>query len=156
LIFKGEGMKNILFSILILFFSVNYLSAQQVKDLSKFFTIVSVPYTLPDNDQQNFADVYFRFGWSSKIPCSIAIQFANHAYKTIKFKFAIKDVTANKIVLLDTVHNSRFGIENLKANCTSVIWSGLVDNVNDSFSLRVWNSDGDELDKEPISIKDQQ
>ena len=149
-------MKNILFSILILFFSVNYLSAQQVKDLSKFFTIVSVQYTLPDNDQQNFADVYFRFGWSSKIPCSIAIQFANHAYKTIKFKFAIKDVTANKIVLLDTVHNSRFGIENLKANCTSVIWSGLVDNVNDSFSLRVWNSDGDELDKEPISIKDQQ
>ena len=149
-------MKNILFSILILFFSVNYLSAQQVKDLSKFFTIVSVPYTLPDNDQQNFADVYFRFGWSSKIPCSIAIQFANHAYKTIKFKFAIKDVTANKIVLLDTVHNSRFGIENLKANCTSVIWSGLVDNVNDSFSLRVWNSDGDELDKDPISIKDQQ
>jgi len=149
-------MKNILFSILILFFSVNYLSAQQVKDLSKFFTIVSVPYTLPDNDQQNFADVYFRFGWSSKIPCSIAIQFANHAYKTIKFKFAIKDVTANKIVLLDTVHNSRFGIENLKANSTSVIWSGLVDNVNDSFSLRVWNSDGDELDKDPISIKDQQ
>jgi len=149
-------MKNVLFYILILFFSVNYLSAQQVKDLSKFFTIVSVPYTLPDNDQQNFADVYFRFGWSSKIPCSIAIQFANHAYKTIKFKFAIKDVTANKIVLLDTVHNSRFGIENLKANSTSVIWSGLVDNVNDSFSLRVWNSDGDELDKDPISIKDQQ
>lgn len=151
-------MKNFFLFVLflIVIFFEKSLYAQAVKDLSKKYSIVSVPYTLPDNDQQNFADVYFRFGWPAKAPYSIAIQFANHAYKTIKFKFAIKDVTTNKTILIDTVHNSRFGIENLKANSTGAIWSGLVDNVNDSFSLRVWNSDGDELDKEPISIKDQQ
>jgi hypothetical protein len=65
-------------------------------------------------------------------------------------------VTTNKIVLLDSVHNVRFGTETLKANSTSAIWSGPVDNINDSFSLRVWSGDGDEFDKEPISIKDQQ
>jgi hypothetical protein len=151
-------MKNLFF--LLLFLTVlpnsNVLFAQQVKDISKKYMIISVPYTLPDNDQQNFADVYFRFGWPAKAPYVIAVQFANHAYRTIKFKFAIKDVTANKMVQIDTVHKSLFGTENLKANSTGMIWSGPVDNINDSFSMRVWNSDGDELDKEPISLKDQQ
>jgi hypothetical protein len=130
--------------------------AQPVKDIAKKYPIISVPYTLPDNDQQNFAEVYFRFGWASKEPYTIAIQFANHAYQSHQFKFAIKDVTTNKMVLLDTAHNSRFGSENLKANSTGTIWSGTVDNINDSFSLHVWDSDGDEFDKVPISIKDQQ
>ena len=146
------------FSILflsIIFYS-NNLFAQPAKDIAKKYPVVSVPYTLPDNDQQNFADVYFRFGWPAKPPYTIAVQFANHAYKTRKLKFAIKDVTTNKIVLLDSVHNVRFGTETLKANSTSAIWSGPVDNINDSFSLRVWSGDGDEFDKEPISIKDQQ
>jgi hypothetical protein len=151
-------MKNLYFSILflsIIFYS-NNLFAQPAKDIAKKYPVVSVPYTLPDNDQQNFADVYFRFGWPAKPPYTIAVQFANHAYKTRKLKFAIKDVTTNKIVLLDSVHNVRFGTETLKANSTSAIWSGPVDNINDSFSLRVWSGDGDEFDKEPISIKDQQ
>jgi hypothetical protein len=151
-------MKNQYFFILILiviFYSKNLL-AQTVKDISKKYPIVSVPYTLPDNDQQNFTDVYFRFGWPAKSPYTIAVQFANHAYKTRKLKFAIKDVTANKMVLLDAVHNVRFGTETLKANSISAIWSGPVDNINDSFSLHVWSGDGDEFDKEPISIKDQQ
>jgi hypothetical protein len=151
-------MKRMSFIILFLAatFSARGLFAEQVKDLLKKYPVVSVPYTLPDNDQQNFADVYFRFGWSSKPPYTIAVQFANHAYKTRKLKFAIKDVTTNKTVLLDAVHNVRFGTETLKANSTSAIWSGPVDNINDSFSLRVWSGDGDEFDKEPISIKDQQ
>jgi len=155
---KGECLKKLLFFILFLTLAIGVkeVCAQPTKDIAKKYPVVSVSYTLPDNDQQNFSDVYFRFGWPAKTPYVIAIQFANHAYKTIKFKFAIKDVTANKMILIDAVHNNFFGTEKLKANSTSVIWSGSVDSVNDSFSLRVWNSDGDELDKEPISIKDQQ
>jgi hypothetical protein len=137
-------------------FSIIDLHAQQVKDLSKNYKIVSVPYSVPDDDRRNFADVDFRFGWNNKAPYTIAIQFVNHGYATRKFKFAIKDVTVKKTVILDTVHNSRFGYETLKPNSKSNVWFGLVDNIKDSFSLRVWDSDGDEFDKVPISISDQQ
>ncbi|HXL72126.1 MAG TPA: hypothetical protein VN963_00750 [bacterium] len=142
--------------VLVLIFFVKALCAQEVKDLSKYCEIVSVHYSVPDNDQQNFADVDFRFGWNSKKPATIAVQFVNHSYSDRKFKFAIKDLTSKKMILLDAVHNSRLGSEALKPNSESAIWSGPVDNINDSFSLRVWNSNGDEFDKEPISIKDQQ
>lgn len=151
-------MKKIFFSILLLtltFFAKDS-HAQQAKDLSKSYAVVSVPYSVPDNDKQNFADVYFRFGWTRKAPAKIAIQFTNHGYSSRKFRFAIKDVTTNKMVLLDAVHNSRFGSETLKANSVGPIWSGLVDNIKDSFSLRVWDGDGDEFDKVAISISDQQ
>ena len=104
---------------------------------------------------ERIESVDFRFGWTSKAPFTIAIQFVNHAYANRKFKFAIKDVTSNKMIVLDTLHNSRFGSEALKANSVGIIWSGLVDNIRDNFSLRVWDSDGDEFDKVPISISDQ-
>lgn len=151
-------MKKLYFSALfltVIFFSKEGY-AQQVKDISKGCEIVSVPYSLPDNDELHFLDVTFRFGWNNKAPYTIAIQFINHGYSSRKFKFAIKDVTSNKTIILDTVHNSRFGSELLKANATGNIWSGVVDNIKDSFSLHVWDSDGDEFDKVPISIKDQQ
>ncbi|SRR5665213_717837 len=147
--------QNSLVLILVLIFWVKALCAQEVKDLSKYCEIVSVHYSLPDNDQQNFADVDFRFGWNSKTPATIGVQFVNRSYADRKFKFAIKDVTSKKIVILDKIHNSHFGSAALKANSESVIWSGSVDNINDSFSLHVWNANGDEFDKEPISIKDQ-
>jgi hypothetical protein len=151
-------MKKLYFPILllILIIFVKALCAQEVKDLSSYCEIVSVHYSLPDNDQQNFADVDFRFGWNSKAPETIAIQFVNRSYSIRKFKFAIKDVTSKKMILLDVVHNSRFGSEELKPNSESVVWSGPVNDIKDSFSLHVWNSNGDEFDKEPISIKDQQ
>ncbi|HTC20240.1 MAG TPA: hypothetical protein VK859_05285 [bacterium] len=151
-------MKKRFFSILLLaaFLCSKDLQAQPAKDLSKCYPVVSVPYSVPDNDQQNFADVYFRFAWNDKAPYQIAIQFVNHAYASRKFKFAIKDVTSKKMVTLDKVHNTRFGTETLKPNSTGLIWSGPVDSTKDSFALRVWNSDGDEFDKEAISISDQQ
>jgi hypothetical protein len=60
------------------------------------------------------------------------------------------------MIVLDAIHNSCFGSETLSENSESIIWSGSVDDIKDSFSLRVWNSNGDEFDKEPISIKNQQ
>jgi hypothetical protein len=60
------------------------------------------------------------------------------------------------MIILDSVRNSRFGSETLRANSESAIWSGPVSNAKDSFSLHVWDSDGDEFDKVPISISDQQ
>jgi hypothetical protein len=151
-------MKKFYFFVLLLavVFGAKDLFAQQVKDLSKYYEIVSVPYSVPDNDQENFADVDFRFGWNSKAPYKIAIQFVNHGYTLRKFKFAIKDVTSKKTVILDPVHNSRFGTESLKPNSESDIWSGPVNSNKDSFSLRVWDNNGDEFDKVPISISDQQ
>lgn len=146
--------KFVLFLAIVL--AIKTLNAQETKDLSKYCEIVSVHYSLPDNDQQNFADVDFRFGWNRKAPQTIAIQFVNRSYSIRKFKFAIKDVTSKKMILLDAVHNSRFGSEELKPNSESVIWSGPVNDIKDSFSLHVWNSNGDEFDKEPISINDQQ
>jgi hypothetical protein len=55
---------------------------------------------------------------------------------------------------LDPAHQSRFGSEILKSSSKGLIWSGPIDDVNDSFSLHVWDGDGDEVDKKPISIKD--
>ncbi len=132
------------------------LYAQQVKDLSKNYGIVSVPYSVPDNDKLHFQNVDFRFGWNNKEPYKIAIQFVNHGYSTRKLKFAIKDVTSKKMIILDPIHNSRFGTETLKANSVGIVWAGPIDNNQDSFSLRVWDSDGEEFDKVAISIKDQE
>jgi hypothetical protein len=137
-------------------FASHSLWAQPAKEFAKDYKILSVPYSVPDNDQQHFADVDFRFGWNSKKPYKIAIQFVNHSYSTRKLKFAIKDVTSKKMVLLDSVHNTRFGTETLKPNSTSGVWAGPIDNIKDSFSLHVWDSDGDEFDKVAISISDQQ
>jgi hypothetical protein len=149
--------KPILFFFLAgLSFFVSNIFAAPVDELSKKYKIVSVYYSVPDNDQQNFSDVVFRFAWTDKKNQTIAVQFVNRSYSDRKLKFAIKEVTSKKMVVLDPVHNSRFGSESLKANSTGKIWSGTIDNINDSFSLRVWDSAGDEFDKIPISYKDQQ
>ena len=149
-------MKQLYFLTLLLItiFGAKDLCAQPTKDLSKCYPIVSASYPVPDNAQQHFADVNFKFGWSNKVPYTIAIQFLNHSYVSLKFKFAIKDVTSKKMIVLDPVHNSRFGSEMLKENSPGVIWAGLVDNIKDSFSLHVWDSDGDEFVSDPVSIKD--
>jgi lysophospholipase L1-like esterase len=126
--------------------------AQEVKDISKDYAIFSVYYSVPDNEQHNFKDVNFRFGWTNKEPFRISVQFFNAGYVDVKLKFAIKNETSNQMIILDSIHNSRFGTETLKANSDGVIWSGPVDNIKDSFSLHVWNSDGDEFGQAPISI----
>lgn len=151
-------MKKTYFFVLcsVLILGANGLGAENKDKLSAFCNTVSVYYSVPDNDQLNFSDVVFRFGWNNKPPDTIAIQFVNRSYSERKIKFAIKDVTTKKMVVLDAAHNSRFGTERLKANSIGAIWSGPVDNINDSFSLHVWNNDGDEFDKVPISVKDQQ
>lgn len=151
-------MKKIYLSILFLalVFGEKSICAEQIEYITQNYGIVSVFYSCPDNDERNFSDVFFRFGWNDKKPFTIAIQFVNRAYADRKVKFAIKDVTSKKMVVLDPAHKSRFGTELLKSNSTGKIWSGPVDNINDSFILRVWNSAGDQLDKVPISIKDQQ
>ena len=91
-------MRKLSFFILLLtlVFYTKALYAQQTGDLTKSYGIVSVPYSVPDNDQQNYADVYFRFAWNNKAPYKIAVQFSNHAYANRKFKFAIKNVTSKK------------------------------------------------------------
>jgi hypothetical protein len=150
-------MKKLYFSFLLLtvtFFS-KIVCAQPVNELSKMNGTVSGPYALPDNAQQNFSDIYFRFSWNEKKPFKIAIQFSNHSYDSRKLKFAIKDVTTKKMILLDSVHHSSFGYETLNATSVGVVWSGPIDNPKDGLSLRVWNSNGDEFEKEPISITDQ-
>jgi hypothetical protein len=59
------------------------------------------------------------------------------------------------MIVIDKVHHSPFGTETLKPDAISKIWSGPVDNINDVFLLRVWDSDGDEFDSSPVSIGDQ-
>ena len=151
-------MKKILFFALfsILVFCSGPLLCASVDELAKTFPVVSVYYSVPDNDQRNFADVVFRFGWNEKKPYKIAVQIVNRSYSERKIKFAIKDVSSKKMVVLDAARNSRFGTETMKPNSIGAIWSGPVDNVKDSFSLHVWNITGDEFDKVSISIKDQQ
>jgi hypothetical protein len=150
-------MKNLfkLILYLVIILASKTLSAQEMKDLSKIYKTVSASYPLPDKDDQNFPDIDFRFGWN-KTPSMIAVQFINHSYSSKKIKFAIKDLTSGKMIVLDNIHNSHFGSETLKENSESAIWAGPVDDIRDSFSLHVWNSNGDEFDKAPISIKNQQ
>ena len=150
---KKQGLTLLL---LTSFLSATSLSAKPAEDLAKKYPIVSVYYSVPDNDKGNFADVSFRFAWTKNKPPQIAVQFVNRAYADRKLKFAIKDITTKKMVVLDPKRHSRFGTETMKANSTGAIWSGPVDDTNDSFSLHVWNGAGDEFDKVAVSIKDQQ
>lgn len=145
--------KLVLFLVIVLI--TKTINAQEVKDLSKDYDIISASYSVLVNDETRFPGVTFRFGWNKKEPYVIAVQFVNHGYDTQKFKFAIKDVTLNKLVVLGTVHKSTSGYEALKPNSPGIIWSGPVDNVKDSFSLHVWDGGGNEFDKAPISVKDQ-
>lgn len=142
--------------LLTMFFGVQCTWADKAQDLSKAYPVVSVYYSVPDNDQGNFADVVFRFAWTDKKPFKIAVQFVNHGYSDRKLKFAVKDAVSKKTVILDPVRRSPFGTETLKANSTGRVWSGSIDNPQDGFTLRVWDTNGDEFDKVPISIKDQQ
>jgi len=138
-----------------LIFGAKGLCAEQADDLSKSCEIVSVSYSVPDNDQQNFEDVNFRFGWKGNAPATLSIQFINDGYSVRSFKFAIKDITSKKMIVLDAAHHAHLGSETLSPNSTSVVWSGPVDDLNDSLTLRVWNDKGDQFDKVPISITDQ-
>ena len=148
--------KKCLLSLSILFLIASHVDAQSAIPLSKTFKIVSVSYSVPDNEQGNFVDVYFRFGWNDKSPYVIALQFANNGYVNRKIKFAIKDMTSQKMIPLDPVHKTIFASESLKSNGSGAIWSGPIENNKDSFSLHVWNSDGVEFVKVPISLKDQE
>jgi hypothetical protein len=142
----------LVFLLLILIFSLRNLRAQDSPDLSENYPILSAFYGVPDGGQKNFNRVNFRYGWTSQDPYVIAIQFTNAGYEDRKLKFAIKDVTTNQTILLDTVHNAYFGTETIKENSDSAIWSGTVNDIKDRFALRVWNSDGDSFDQAPISI----
>jgi hypothetical protein len=147
-------MKRLYFSVFLLItvFCAKDLRAQETEDLSNNYKILSRFYNLPDDGQKNFDHVNFRYGWTSQAPYTIAIQFTNAGYDDKKLKFAIKDVTSNQTILLDTTHNAYFGTETVKANSNSAIWSGTVSNLKDGFALRVWDSDGDSFDQAPISI----
>ncbi len=138
----------------VVFGMVEWCVAQE-DDLAKSFPIVSKFDAALADTQNNLNDlIYYRYGWNNQRPYTIALQFVNFGYRDHKLKFAVKDVTSKKMVLLDAVHHSNFGTETLKASSTGMIWSGPINNVNDRFSLRVWVDDGDEMDKEPMSIKD--
>jgi hypothetical protein len=126
--------------------------AQEAKNISRSYRILSVYYAVPDNEKKYFDTINFRYGWADQAPYSIAIQFFNPGYNDRKLKFAIKDVTSGQMIMLDQVHNSNFGTENLKANSDGEIWAGQINSLKDTFSLRVWNADGDELEQAPISI----
>lgn len=170
-------MKKLYLSVLLLIlaFSAKNLCAQQEDDLSKHCGTVSklMPVLNDQNDLNKI--IAYKIGWNKAAaatpvltpsavttpsatpiitPATIAIQFSNMGYADWKLKFAVKDVTTKKMVVLDAVHNSGFGTEMLKANSKGIVWSGPVDNINDSFSVRVWIGDGDEIDKDPISLKD--
>src|ERR1035441_10299295 len=121
---KGWGMKSICFQVLILAlaFCANDIKAQTTTDFFKSqYGVVSLYCTVPDNDKHHFTDLYFRLGWNGKTPNTIAVQFVNHGYETRKFKFAVKDVTSKKMIVLDKAHNSRFGTETLKAGSGGAI-----------------------------------
>ena len=149
-------MKKLSISVLLLtmIFFTKDLYAQQENDLSKFYGKVSKYISILNDKNDLNKVVFYRIGWNGKTPNTIGIQFGNFGYADWKLKFAIKDVTSKKFIVLDTVHNSFFGTEMSKANSKGIIWSGVVDNINDGFSLHVWVGDGDEIDKEPVSIKD--
>jgi hypothetical protein len=150
-------MKNmyLLFWLLITTFGARCVFAQEDNDLSKYYGTISKFDSILNNTQKDMNSiVFYRFGWNQKAPYKIAVQFVNLGYGDHKLKFAVKDVTSKKMIVLDPVHNSRFGTEMLKSSSKGVIWSGPIDNINDLFSLRVWVDDGEEMDKNPMSIKD--
>jgi len=145
--------------LIITFWGGKELSAQtptitqtpEIKYLYKDYETISSPHAVPDNDQMNFDGVVFGFGWNKKAPYTIAVQFVNRGYEDRKMKFAIKDLTTKKMIILDRAHNSAFGLELLKQSSTGAIWSGSIDSLKDSFSLRVWDAKGNEFDAAPVT-----
>ncbi len=131
------------------------LRAQEEKDLSKIYEVVSQSAPVAADALKDFNNmIFYRFGWNRKGPPAIALQFVNFGYKDRKLKFAIKDVTSKKMVILDPAGKSPFATEDLKESSRSAIWSGPVDNIHHRFSLRVWEDDGDEIDEDPVSINE--
>jgi hypothetical protein len=131
------------------------LGAQEDKDLSKVYEVATPFRPLSADANSDFNNmVYYHFGWNRKGPAVIALQFVNMGYKDHKLKFAIKDLTAKKLVVLDPARRSNFGTEALKADSKGAIWTGAVKNIRDKFSLHAWEDGGDEMDKDPVSIND--
>lgn len=147
-------MKATLFSLIlfITFGCVTDTFAQEVKDLSKSYNILSVYYNLTEDAQKHFGSINFRYGWTPKAPYTIAVQFSNPGYTSQKLKFAIEDVTSQKWIPLDSVHHTFFASEIINAGSDGLIWSGPVNNLHDEFSLCVWDKDGDAFKQSPISI----
>jgi hypothetical protein len=58
------------------------------------------------------------------------------------------------MIVLDAAHKSRFGTELLKVGSEGGVWSGAVDDMKDSLSLHIWDADGDEFEKAPMSLAD--
>jgi len=148
-----KPMITILFLALLL--GAKSMDAQQADVFPKEYTKVTkfLPAAVNNKPTQEML-VFYRMGWNSKAPASIAIQFANLGYTDWKLKFAVKDVVTKKTVLLDKEHNSTFGTELLKGNTKSTIWVAPVDNIKDGYSVRVWIGEGDEIDLATVSIKD--
>lgn len=127
--------------------------AQENQDIEKACDIVSNYFPVVKNDQKNFYKIDYRLGWNKKAPYKISVQFINLGYASRKAKFAIKDLTSKKMIVLDPARNSRVVVENLNPASAGAIWSGLVDGIKDSFSVRVWDVEGNEIDEPPISIR---
>jgi hypothetical protein len=134
---------------------IGHLGAQDDTAFPKEFNVVSNFHSVPGKDKNDLQNlVYYRFAWRKKAPYAVAIQFVNLGYGERKLKFAVKDITSKKNVVIDPAHQSCFGTEALKESSKGMIWSGPIDSPNDRLSLRVWEDGGDEIDKAPISMND--
>ena len=143
-----------LYVLIFIFAFFGKLSYAQVdQDIEKYCEVVSKYYSVSETGQKNFYKIEYRLGWNKKAPYKIAIQFINLGYEGKKIKFSITDLTSKKMVILDAVHNSRVVSETLNPASTGAIWSGQIDGIKDRLSLRVWDKDGNEIDKSPISIR---
>ncbi len=132
-----------LFALLVLVGSQSW-ATRQVNELEKNYPVLSAFYPVPDNEKKQFKDVYFRLGWKARKPYRIAVQFTNQSYKTVPLKFALKDVTTQKMVILDKGKNTAVGAETLGSISEGALWSALIQDKKDHFILRVWDKDGSE------------
>lgn len=138
-----KKFKLVLFSFLILMGSRSWATRQR-NELEKNYPVLSSFYPVPNNENQYFKDVYFRLGWKPIKPYQIAVQFTNQSYETVHLKFALKDVTAQKMVILDKAKNTVMGTETLGSISEGALWSAPIDEKKDHFILRIWDKDGNE------------
>src|SRR5690348_13792409 len=87
--------------------------AQVDQDIESLCDLVSAYLPVAKEDAPAFDKLDYRLGWNQKPPYRIFVQFTNLGYAGRKIRFALRDVTSKKQMVLDAAHRSHIVAENV-------------------------------------------
>ncbi len=145
---------NFIWGALLAAFCAGLSSAQVDQDIGKACDVVSAYFPVAGKAAPPLDKLEYRLGWNKKPPYRISVQFTNLGYAGLKIRFALRDVTSKKALVLDAARNSPVVTENVGPASAGAVWSGRLDNLHDRCSLRVWDMDGGEWGEKPVGLQD--